>query len=50
MDTIAKQEVEVLLQTAITILRRGEPLPLDLVFDLAQEGVDVETIERKYFY
>ena len=46
MDTIAKES---LIQTAITILKRGDPLPLDLVFDLLEEGVDVQALEHKFF-
>lgn len=49
MDTIANKHVEVLINTAITILRRGEPLPLDIATELLCEGIDVAALESKYF-
>jgi len=33
---------------AIRLLKRGEPLPLDLVYGLLNKGVDVSYLERKY--
>lgn len=35
-------------QRAVTLLSRGEPLPLDLVFELAGEGIDVAALESHY--
>ena len=49
MDTIANTHVEVLINTAITLLTRGEPLPLDIVTKLLAEGIDVASLENKYF-
>jgi hypothetical protein len=33
---------------AIALLRRGEPLPLDLFAALMSEGVDVDGLARRY--
>lgn len=36
------------LLAAIMLMRRGEPLPVDLVFDLASLGYDVPALETRY--
>ena len=35
-------------QTARTMIERGQALPLDLVFRLVSDGVDVDALEAKY--
>lgn len=49
MDTLANKEWNTMIETAITILKRGEPLPVDLIASLLEEGIDVSELERKYF-
>ena len=34
--------------TAILLIERNQPLPLDLVFRLAEAGVDVQALEEQY--
>ena len=36
------------LQTAITIWKAGEPIPLDLAAELIEEGLDVEALQEQY--
>lgn len=33
---------------AITLLQDGQPLPMDLVSDLLEHGVDVEALEQEH--
>lgn len=37
-----------LIERAITILQRGDPLPLDLFAKLLESGVDVDELARLY--
>lgn len=35
-------------ERAITLLHYGQPLPVDLVTKLLDQGVDVEALERRF--
>lgn len=37
-----------MIATAIILLKRGEPLPLDLIVRLLAAGIDVAALEEKH--
>ncbi len=36
------------MKVAVFLLKRGYPLPLDLVFRLHDEGIDVDRLEARF--
>lgn len=40
--------MDVSLARAIVLWRRGDPVPVDLLFKLANEGHDVAALEAQY--
>lgn len=42
------EEATPLLQTAIMLLKRGQPVPLDIIYRLAEEGYDYSSIEAAH--